>query len=71
MRNLNQLLSNTIDMKYNEVIALLKMEYPLYWANHNFKLFISNDEVFKQNAVTGEIKPLKAFESCDCFYFKG
>ena len=71
MRSLRQLLSNNIDMKYNEVVELLNMGYSLYWVNHNFKLFLLNGEVFKKNVLTFEIKPLKAFESCDCFYFKG
>lgn len=70
MRSLSQLLSNNTDMKYNEVVELLNMGYPLYWANHNFKLFILNGEVFKQNTLTSEIKPLKTFESCDCFILK-
>lgn len=59
-----------MDMKYNEVVELLNMGYSLYWANHNFKLFILDGEAFKKNVSTSEIKPLKVYESCDCFYFK-
>lgn len=70
MRSLKQLLSNNIDMKYDEIVDLLNMGYPLCWASHNFKLFLLNGEVFKKNVLTSEIKPLKRFESCDCFYFK-